>query len=115
LTLIKRVPRHGALELYYTTIVGPSITNRAWGPTPAIRQASVVGAAVDELGSIVTRAAQTGGFDDAEAHLSRSPLSLDRREWSEVARELDALNLKLQKMDAASRSASRTAGGRRRC
>lgn len=103
LKLVKRVPRRGALEHYYTTVAGPRITNAAWDSTPTIVKQAMVGAALAEIGEIVTSAAAAGGFEPGDAHLSRSPLRLDPQGWSEVAGELDALNDRLQKIEAESR------------
>lgn len=111
LKLVRRVPRRGALEHYYTTVAGPRISNAAWGSTPTIVKQAMVGAALSEIGETATSAAAAGGFEAAESHLSRSPLRLDAQGWREVARELDALNDRLQTIEAESQKRLDAGGG----
>ncbi len=103
LKLVKRVPRRGAVEHYYTTIAGPRITNEAWGSTPVIVKEAMVRAALQEVGASVGEAADMGGFDAGEAHLSRSPVTVDEQGWKALARELDGLVGRIQKIEADSR------------
>jgi DNA-binding transcriptional ArsR family regulator len=103
LKLVKRVPRRGAVEHYYTAVAGPRITSSTWGATPSIVKHATVSAALEEIGSRVSAAAGAGGFDQAEAHISRSPVTVDLEGWKELARELDNLLPRIQKIEAASR------------
>jgi DNA-binding transcriptional ArsR family regulator len=103
LKLVKRVPRRGAVEHYYTVVAGPHITNAAWGATPSIVKQATVSAALTEIGAHVSDAAGTDGFDQAEAHLSRTPVTVDRQGWKALARELDALLVRVDKIGADSK------------
>jgi DNA-binding transcriptional ArsR family regulator len=103
LKLVKRVPRRGAVEHYYTTIAGPRITNTAWASTPVLVKEAMVRAALQEIGKSVGAAADMGGFDAGEAHLSRSPVTVDEQGWKALARELDALISRIEKIEADSR------------
>lgn len=102
LKLVKRVPRRGAVEHYYTTIAGPTITNAAWRSTPTIVKQAMVNAALTEIASSVTAAAESGGFEAGEAHLSRSPMIVDQQGWEELAQELDGLVARIQGIEADS-------------
>lgn len=102
LKLVKRVARRGAVEHYYTTVAGPTITNTAWGSTPALVKQAMVSAALSEVGTSISAAANAGGFDQAEAHVSRTPLTVDQQGWKAIARELDALLLRIEKIQAES-------------
>mgnify|MGYP001500632562 CR=1 FL=1 len=102
LKLVKRVPRRGAVEHYYTAVAGPRITNSAWGATPTIVKQATVGAALEEIGTQVSAAASDGGFEQAEAHISRSPVVVDQKGWKALARELDALIPRIRKIEAES-------------
>ncbi len=102
LKLVKRVPRRGAVEHYYTTVARPRITDDAWGAAPAIVKEATLRAALDQLGGIVRDAAASGGFDPAEAHLSRVPVFVDREGWLALAGELNALMERVQKLEAES-------------
>jgi DNA-binding transcriptional ArsR family regulator len=89
--LVRRVPRRGAVEHYYTATARPRITNEAWGATPAVVKQATLGAALGQIGAYVSAAADNGGFDPPESHLSRSPITVDQEGWRTLAGELDAL------------------------
>jgi DNA-binding transcriptional ArsR family regulator len=103
LKLVKRVPRRGAVEHYYTTVAGPHITNEAWRSTPTVVKQATVSAALQELGSQASAVVAAGGFEREGAHLSRTPMTVDAQGWSELARELDAMLPRLQRIEAESR------------
>jgi DNA-binding transcriptional ArsR family regulator len=102
LKLVKRVPRRGAVEHYYTTVAGPRITDEAWNSTPTIVKQATTSAALAELGAQASASAAAGGFDAVGAHLSRTPVTVDGRGWKEIARELDALLPRIQRIEAES-------------
>ena len=102
--LVKRVPRRGAVEHYYTATARPRITSATWGKTPTIVKQATVRAAVDQIGHYVGAAAASGGFDAAEAHLTRSPVTLDSKGWSAIATELDALHERIKKIEGESKA-----------
>jgi len=103
LKLVNSVPRRGAVEHYYTATARPQITSSAWGTMPSIVKQATLSAAIEEVGSQIAAAAADGGFDKAEAHLTRTPFTVDEKGWKALARELDALLPRLQKIEAASR------------
>jgi DNA-binding transcriptional ArsR family regulator len=102
LKLVKRVARRGAVEHYYTTVAGPRITDTAWESTPTIVKQAMVAAALTEIGTAVSEAANSGGFERAETHLSRSPMTVDQRGWTEIARELESVLGRIGKIHAES-------------
>ncbi len=104
LKLVKRVPRRGAVEHYYTAVARPRITDEAWGATPAIVKEATLRAALDQIGGIVRGAAASGGFDPPEAHLSRAPVVVDREGWLALAGELQALMGRVQQIEVESRA-----------
>lgn len=102
LKLVKRVPRRGAVEHYYTTVAGPRITDEAWLSTPTIVKQATISAALTELGSQASAALGVGGFDERDSHLSRTPVTVDAQGWKELARELAALIPRIEKIEAES-------------
>jgi DNA-binding transcriptional ArsR family regulator len=100
--LVKNVPRRGAIEHYYTAVAGPRITSSAWGAAPSIVKRATLRGALHEVSSSVNDAASTGGFDRAESHLARLPVTLDEQGFKQIARELDALVEKIKSIEAAS-------------
>ncbi len=102
LKLVKRVPRRGAVEHYYTTVAGPRITNDAWISTPTIVKQATISAALTELGAQASQAVVNGGFEAAGSHISRTPVTVDAEGWDAIARELDALLPRIQQIEAES-------------
>lgn len=103
LKLVKRVPKRGAVEHYYTAKTRPRITDAAWAKAPALVKEATIKAALDQIGGYVTLAAATGGFNAAEAHLTRSPVTVDDKGFAALARELEAMTGRIQKIEADSR------------
>jgi DNA-binding transcriptional ArsR family regulator len=102
LKLVKRVPRRGAVEHYYTALTRPRITDEAWAQAPGIVKQATVSAALEQVGGYVNAAAAAGGFDAAEAHLTRSPVTLDERGWKALSRELTLMNGRIQRIEEES-------------
>jgi DNA-binding transcriptional ArsR family regulator len=102
LKLVKRVARRGAVEHYYTTVAGPRITDATWGSTPVVVKQAMVSAALGELGTSISAAANAGGFDQAEAHVSRTPVTVDQQGWKAIARELEGLLVRIEKIGSES-------------
>ena len=100
--LVKRVPRRGAVEHYYTAVARPRITSATWAKTPRIVKEATVRAAVDQVFHVVSDAASMGGFDSDESHLTRLPVSLDAEGWKAIAGELDALHERIKKIESDS-------------
>jgi DNA-binding transcriptional ArsR family regulator len=101
--LVKRVPRRGAVEHYYTVATRPRITEAAWGATPNIVKQAAVNAALQQVGSDVNAAASAGGFDASSAHLTRSPVTVDEKGFGALRRELEGLLTRIQKIEADSK------------
>jgi DNA-binding transcriptional ArsR family regulator len=100
--LVRRVPRRGAVEHYYTAISRPRITNEAWGAAPAFVKQAMLSAALEQIGASVNSAASLGGFDAPEVHLSRSPVTVDDQGWHALGRELDDLTDRIRQIEAES-------------
>lgn len=103
LKLVKRVPRRGAVEHYYTTVAGPQMSNKTWSTAPTVVKHAAVTSTLEDIGAQAIAAVNAGGFDYDEAHISRTPMIVDEKGWKEVARELDALIPRLEKIEAQSR------------
>lgn len=104
LTLVRRVPRRGAVEHYYTATVRPPVTDEAWGATPGIvKQASITGA-LGQLGAQVSAAAAAGGFNSDEARISQASVCLDDQGWHELASELTSLAARVEEIQSQSRT-----------
>ncbi|WP_187369068.1 ArsR/SmtB family transcription factor [Baekduia soli] len=101
--LVSTTPRRGAIEHHYAAVPRTTITSDAWAQVPSVAKSAMVGATLAKLGERINEAASKGGFERAEAHLSRTPVVLDAQGFSEVADRLDALMADLEDISAASR------------
>jgi len=110
LELVKRTPRRGAIEHHYRAKARPVVTDEGWAETPSIVKRAMVGASLQQLTGYVNAAASTGGFDRADAHLSRRAVELDEQGWSELAGELEGLMAKLEQIESASAARVAQAG-----
>jgi DNA-binding transcriptional ArsR family regulator len=102
LKLVKSVPRRGAVEHYYTAVARPRITSKTWEETPTVVKQAAVGAALQEVGAAVNEAAAAGGFEQPQAHLSRSATRVDQKGFDQIAKELDAMMDKVRKIETES-------------
>jgi DNA-binding transcriptional ArsR family regulator len=110
LKLVKRVPRRGAVEHYYTALARPRISDDSWAAMPSVVKQATVRAALEQVGSQVSAAATAGGFDAAEAHLTRSPVTLDEQGWKALSRELGQMNERVKKIEEQSAKRLKSAG-----
>ncbi|MFZ0042577.1 MAG: winged helix-turn-helix domain-containing protein [Solirubrobacteraceae bacterium] len=101
--LVKRVPRRGAVEHYYTATARPRITDSAWGSMPSVAKDATVGAALEQVGTAVVQAAGDGGFDAANSHLARTRVSVDPQGWDELADELAGLQKRIREIEVESK------------
>jgi len=110
LELVRRTPRRGAIEHHYRAKARPSVTDEGWAETPSIVKRAMVGASLEQVTGYVQTAAARGGFDNADAHLSRSVIALDEQGWREVAAELAGTLAKIERIEAESAERLRATG-----
>jgi DNA-binding transcriptional ArsR family regulator len=108
--LVKTTPRRGAVEHYYRLRARPRISDKAWGQVPEIVKEAMAGAAVQQILSHVHLNAASGGFDRADAHLSRSDIVLDEQGWEEISGELKRTLSRVEELAGASAARLEKAG-----
>ena len=62
----------------------PVFSDDDWAELPLSIRKSLAGEVLTEIGDDVAAAANEGGFDRDDVHLSRTPLTLDQQGWSEL-------------------------------
>jgi DNA-binding transcriptional ArsR family regulator len=83
--LVRKTPKRGVIEHYYSAKSRRQVTDEAWAGTPAIvKEALVVPHAEHGVADIV-QAARAGGFDRPDAHLSATRMKLDDAGWKAAA------------------------------
>ncbi|MDQ6776893.1 MAG: winged helix-turn-helix domain-containing protein [Actinomycetota bacterium] len=101
-SLVETRPRRGALEHYYRAEERPLITSEAWAKVPSIVKQATIRATLTQIAGHVNGAAQSGGFERSSAHLSRSPVVVDKRGWDELATKFDRLLSDIERIGVAS-------------
>jgi DNA-binding transcriptional ArsR family regulator len=76
----------GAIAHHYKALARPRVTARAWEQLPEISKRAMIGAALEQIGALVSGAALEGGFARPESHVSRRPLLLDETGFEEASR-----------------------------
>ena len=83
--LVRRRQVRGAVEHYYTAVVRPTITDAGWGQVPKIVKRAYLGGRIAQIGKEIATAAEQGGFDREDMHLTRTSLRLTPDAWETAA------------------------------
>jgi DNA-binding transcriptional ArsR family regulator len=101
--LVRKTPKRGVIEHYYSAAPRRQVSDAAWAETPEIVKTALVGPVVEGgLDEMVT-ASQHGGFDRGDSHLSRNPMKLDEKAWSEAAKVLEEALRQLLEIESNAR------------
>jgi DNA-binding transcriptional ArsR family regulator len=100
--LVKKTPRRGAIEHHYEAVGAATVSDAAWGATPAIVKSEMVRSALGEVSRSVNEGAAIGGFDRADSHLTRTRLTLDEQGWKELGEALVKMIARAEKIEEAS-------------
>lgn len=84
--LVRKRPKRGVVEHYYSARRRQRVTDQAWKDTPRIVKRALAEAAVGQATEYLRGAAHGGGFDKDGAHFSRTALKLDRAGWKECVK-----------------------------
>jgi DNA-binding transcriptional ArsR family regulator len=92
--LVKKTPRRGAIEHHYEAVgASARVPDLDWESMPSIAKQAAIGAVLEEVNKSVAEAAAVGGFDKAEAHMTRTKLVLDEKGFKDLSELLwDVLN-----------------------
>lgn len=88
--LVETVSKRGAKERIYRLARSPIISNEAWDELTPKMRLPITATILRLLSDDLARSLGSGLFDQlSDAHLSRSPLKLDREGWADVAALLE--------------------------
>ncbi|WP_028067645.1 winged helix-turn-helix domain-containing protein [Solirubrobacter soli] len=96
--LVRRERRRGALVRFYRSTVDPVIDDEQWQRLPGSLRRTLAVGAIELIADDARRAVPAGGFDHADAHVSRYPLELDREGVREVVALLHAADAALARI-----------------
>jgi len=101
--LVDETRVRGAVEHHYRAKARPNVTVEGWAQAPPIAKQAAVGSALQTIDEYTRKSAAEGGFDRAEAHLSRTSLKLDAKGWEQLNKAALKFVEQVEKIDAASR------------
>jgi DNA-binding transcriptional ArsR family regulator len=97
--LVKTTQVRGAIAHHYKAKVRPRVSDEAWASAAPIVKQAAVGAALQTVDEYARASAAAGGFDRAEAHLSRTNLRLDAKGWQQAAKACEKLLGELNRIE----------------
>ncbi|MBA3263260.1 MAG: helix-turn-helix transcriptional regulator [Thermoleophilaceae bacterium] len=110
--LVKTKQVRGAVEHYYRAVVRPIFSDDDWAELPPSIRKSLAGAVLTEIADDMGAAANEGGFDRDDVHLSRTPLVLDQRGWQELNDRLQEIGEQALEIQAQSAARLQAEGAR---
>jgi len=93
----------GAIEHHYRAGRRPMVSEDAWAQAPPIAKQAALGSALQTIDEYSRKSAAEGGFDRAEAHLSRTAIKLDAKGWEQLNKACLRFVEEVEKIDAAAK------------
>jgi len=85
LKLVGTRQRRGATEHMYAAVARPSFSDDAWAAMEPVAKQRLLSAMLRQIGEYANGSAAAGGFDRADANISRLALKLDEKGWKKLA------------------------------
>ena len=90
--LVRKTPKRGVIEHYYSAQPRQHVTDHAWEQTPPIVKSALLAPMVKDITRKLAEAANSGGFNRGDVHLSSNYMKLDLEGWEAIAKLMsDAL------------------------
>jgi len=84
--LVKTEPRRGAVEHFYCATERAFFSTSDWEKIPASARKGICGSILETVGQDATEALMAGTIDArTDSHVSRTPLVVDEKGWTDVA------------------------------
>src|SRR3954470_20334770 len=85
LKLVGTRQRRGATEHMYATVARPTFSDDAWAGMEPVAKQRLLGAMLRQIAEYANASAAAGGFDRADANISRLSLKLDEKGFKQLA------------------------------
>lgn len=85
LKLVGTRQRRGATEHMYAAVARPTFSDDAWAGMEPVAKQRLLSAMLRQIGEYANASAAAGGFDRADANISRIALKLDEKGWKQLA------------------------------
>jgi DNA-binding transcriptional ArsR family regulator len=111
--LVRTQPRRGSTEHFYRATMRPFFADREWAKLPAETRQAVLAVETKRIVNDIRAAAAGSGLDHPKAHVSWTPLELDKEGLDEVADLLVGVLDKLHDIQAGVKGRQANSSGRR--
>jgi DNA-binding transcriptional ArsR family regulator len=103
----------GAVEHHYRATERGAIPDEAWARASPMAKQAAVGATLQNIEAYTSAAAAAGGFDRADAHLTRTLLQIDEQGFRDLAAACARLGEEAERIEreAGERRAAEARGG----
>src|SRR4051812_19996584 len=101
--LVRKTRVRGAIEHHYRSKDRPRVSDEAWAAAPPIAKEAAVSSSLQTIDTYARAASAAGGFDDGNAHLTRTALRLDARGFHELSRACQRLLAQVDRIESAAR------------
>ena len=98
--LVRKTPKRGVIEHYYSAKSRRKITDDAWADVPSIVKEALCVPHADNQVAEITKAASSGGFDRRDAHISTTRMKLDEAGWKAASEVLAKALSDIEAIDA---------------
>jgi hypothetical protein len=98
--LVKTTRVRGAIQHHYRAAERPRVSSEAWDKAPPVAKQALVGATVQQIHEYVSASAAAGGFDRADAHMTRTALKLDEKGWQQLVKAYEKLLSEIARIEA---------------
>ena len=99
--LVDERPVRGAIEHYYRATKRPGLSDAAWAQASPIAKQAAVGSTLQIIDEYARASAAAGGFDRAEAHLTRRSLKLDAKGLTQLSQACKRLLDQAEKIESS--------------
>jgi DNA-binding transcriptional ArsR family regulator len=93
----------GAIEHHYRAGVRPMVSEEAWAAAPPIAKQAAIGSSLQMIDEYARKSAAEGGFDRAEAHLTRNSIEIDAKGWEALNKAALKFVEQVEKIERASK------------
>lgn len=97
--LVKKTPKRGVIEHYYSANPRQSVTDEAWGAMPDIVKEALATASTKRVAAELVRAAASGRFNRPTSQFVRQENKLDERGWGEASDLVGKFLAELEKVE----------------
>jgi hypothetical protein len=99
--LVRTTRVRGAIQHHYRAAERPRVSAEAWENAPPVAKQALVGATVQQIHEYVSASAAAGGFDRADAHMTRTALKLDKKGWDQLVKAFERMLQDIAKVEAS--------------